>query len=250
MARPAASIASCIDHTLLRAEATGREIDRLCDEAREWGFAAVCVNPVWVVRCAERLAGSGVAVCSVVAFPLGAATTGIKVAEAEQAVRDGAGELDMVAALGHVKGGDWRHVHDDVAAVVRAAGGALVKVIIESAILTPAEIATVSAVARDAGARFVKTSTGFHRAGGATTEAVAAIRRALGEGARVKASGGVRDCPTALRMLAHGATRIGTSSGVAIARCLGTMPLPAAAEERLALARDHAVSCRARGEAG
>lgn len=246
MARTPSSIAAYIDHTLLRAEATSAELDRLCDEARAHHFAAVCVNPIWVERCAERLAGSDVTVCSVIAFPSGAAMTGVKVAEAGQAVRDGAGELDMVVALGHVKGGDWRHVHDDIAAVVRAAGGALVKVIIETAILTQAEIATASAVARDAGAHFVKTSTGFHRAGGATTEAVAAISRAVGDAAGVKAAGGVRDCPTALRMIAHGATRIGTSSGVAIASCLGTETIPVGAEQLLTLAREHAVTCSAR----
>lgn len=242
----AVPIAAYIDHTLLRADATAAEIDRLCDEAREHRFAAVCVNPVRVGRSVARLAGSGVAICTVIAFPLGATTTGVKVAEATQALRDGAGELDMVVALGQVKEGDWRHVHDDIAAVVRVANGALVKVIIETAILTLAEIVTASAVARDAGAHFVKTSTGFHRAGGATVEAVAAIRRAVGEGMGVKASGGVRDCPAALRLIAHGATRIGTSSSVAIAKCLGAAPLPSDAEALLSLAREHALICSAR----
>lgn len=243
MAPAASGIAAYVDHTLLRAEASADEIDRLCEEAGEHGFAAVCVNPVWVTRCAGHLAGGDVAVCTVIAFPLGAATTVLKAAEAERAVRDGAGELDMVVALGHVKGGDWRHVRDDIAAVVSAASGALVKAIIETAILTPAEIATVSAIARDAGAAFVKTSTGFHRAGGATTEAVSAIRRAVGGMVGVKASGGVRDCPTALRMLANGATRIGTSNGVAIANCLGAAVIPTDSEALLSLAREHLLTC-------
>ena len=224
--REGARIAEFIDHTLLKAEATGAEIDQLCAEAVEHEFAAVCVNPVWVPRCAERLRGSHVALATVVGFPLGANQSDIKAAEAALAIRQGATEIDMVAAVGHIKGGDWNHVADDIAAVVRAASGTLVKVIIESAHLTPVEIIKASALAREAGAQYVKTSTGFHPAGGASAEAVALMRLVVGDSMGVKASGGVRDCATALRMIANGATRIGTSSGVAMAQCLGRGPLP------------------------
>lgn len=238
-----ARIADFIDHTLLKAEATSSDIDQLCDEAREHQFAAVCVNPVWVSRCAARLAQSGVAVATVIGFPLGAATSSIKRAEAARAVADGATELDMVAAIGHIKSGDWLHVADDVSAVVEGAAGRLVKVIIESAALTPVEIIKASAVARERGAHYVKTSTGFHPAGGASAEAVALMRLVVGDALGVKASGGVRDCAMALRMIASGATRIGTSSGVAMAKCLGAGPSPVA--DLLTVAATHQVSCTA-----
>ena len=233
MARPPASIASYIDHTLLRAEATAAEIDRLCDEAREWGFAAVCVNPVWVSQCATRLDACGVVVCSVVAFPLGASTTDIKVAEAERAIRDGAGELDMVVALGHVKAGDWRHVHGDIAAVVGAADGARVKAIIETAILTPAEITTVSAVAREAGAHLVKTSTGFAPSG-ATHDDLRLMRANTSPHVQVKAAGGVRTLDAPLDVLALGTTRVGATATKTIiddfrARKSGAAPVAASA---------------------
>ena len=224
--RENARIAEFIDHTLLKAETTSAEIDQLCAEAVEHEFAAVCVNPVWVPRCAQRLKGSRVALATVVGFPLGANQSEIKAAEAALAVRQGATEIDMVAALGHIKSGDWDHVAHDIATVVRGAGGTLVKVIIESAHLTPVEIIKASALAREAGAQYVKTSTGFHVAGGASAEAVALMRLVVGDAMGVKASGGVRDCATALRMIANGATRIGTSSGVAMAQCLGKGPLP------------------------
>lgn len=236
-----ARIADYIDHTLLKAEATRDEIDKLCDEARDNHFAAVCVNPVWVERCAQRLAGSGVGVATVVGFPLGALHTEMKAHEATLAVQQGATELDMVAAIGHIKSGDWRHVYDDISAVVRAAGGRLVKVIIESAVLTPVEIIKASALAKEAGAQYVKTSTGFHSAGGASAEAVALMRLVVGDQLGIKASGGVRDCATALRMIASGATRIGTSSGVAMAECLGRGPLPV--KDLLSLANGHASHC-------
>ena len=216
----ASHIAEFIDHTLLKAEATRAEIEQLCAEAIEHTFAAVCVNPVWVPLCAAMLGGSGVAVATVVGFPLGANQAETKAAEAALAVRQGATEVDMVAAIGHIKSGDWHHVGDDIDAVVRAAGGALVKVIIESAHLTPTEIIKASALAREVGAHYVKTSTGFHPSGGASADAVALMRLVVGDSMGVKASGGVRDCATALRMIASGATRIGTSSGVAMARCL------------------------------
>jgi len=239
--RDNARIAEFIDHTALKAETTRADIDQLCSEALEHEFAAVCVNPVWVPHCAARLQGSRVAVATVVGFPLGANQSEIKAAETSLAVRQGATEIDMVAAIGHIKGGDWHHVADDIAAVVGAAAGRLVKVIIESAQLTPVEIIKASALAREAGAQYVKTSTGFHAAGGATAEAVALMRLVVGDSMGVKASGGVRDCATALRMIANGATRIGTSSGVGMAQCLGRGPLPM--RELLASPHAHQERC-------
>ena len=224
--REGARIAEFIDHTVLKAETTRSEIEQLCAEAVEHQFAAVCVNPVWVPLCASKLQGSRVALATVVGFPLGANQPETKAAETALAVRQGATEIDMVAAVGHIKSGDWNHVADDIGSVVRAAAGTLVKVIIESAHLTPVEIIKASAIAREAGAQYVKTSTGFHPSGGASAEAVALMRLVVGDSMGVKASGGVRDCATALRMIANGATRIGTSSGVAMAQCLGRGPLP------------------------
>jgi deoxyribose-phosphate aldolase len=239
--RDNARIAEFIDHTVLKAETTRAEIEQVCAEAVENEFAAVCVNPVWVPLCAERLKGSRVALATVIGFPLGANQPEIKAAEAALAVRQGATEIDMVAAIGHIKSGDWHHVADDIGAVVRASGGMVVKVIIESAHLTPVEIIKASALAREAGAQYVKTSTGFHSAGGASAEAVALMRLVVGDTMGVKASGGVRDCATALRMIANGATRIGTSSGVAMAQCLGRGPLPM--RELLASPQMHADRC-------
>ncbi len=234
-------IADFIDHTLLKAETTAAEIETLCAEAREHRFAAVCVNPVWVPRCAELLRGSGVKVATVIGFPLGANQPAIKAAEAALAVEQGADELDMVAAIGHIKSGDWQHVGRDIEAVVRAAGGRTVKVIIESALLAPLDVVKASAIAREMGAGFVKTSTGFNPAGGATAEAVTLMRLAVGDDLGVKASGGVRDCETALRMIAAGATRIGTSSGVAMSQCLGQGPLSLA--ELMKAPHAHAARC-------
>jgi deoxyribose-phosphate aldolase len=239
--RENARIAEFIDHTQLKAETTREEIEKLCAEAVENEFAAVCVNPVWVPLCAERLRGSRVALATVIGFPLGANQPEIKAAETALAIRQGATEIDMVAAIGHIKSGDWNHVANDIGAVVRAAGGTLVKVIIESAHLTPVEIIKASAIAREAGAQYVKTSTGFHAAGGASAEAVALMRLVVGDSMGVKASGGVRDCATALRLIANGATRIGTSSGVAMAQCLGRGPLPM--RELLASPQMHADRC-------
>lgn len=235
-ARDKARIADFIDHTLLKADATRREVETLCAEAREHRFAAVCVNPVWVQLCDELLGDAPVRVATVIGFPLGANQPEIKAAEAALAIRQGADEVDMVAAIGHIKSADWRHVVRDIEAVVAAvkealgSGGnrPLVKVIIESALLTPLEVVKASALARESGAQYVKTSTGFNPAGGATAEAVALMRLAVGDALGVKASGGVRDCETALRMIGSGATRIGTSSGVAMVGCLGSGPLPIA----------------------
>ena len=239
--REGARIAEFIDHTLLKPETTRAEIEQLCAEAIEHGFAAVCVNPVWVPLCASKLKGGQVALATVVGFPLGANQTETKAAEASLAIRQGATEIDMVAALGQIKTGDWGYVADDIAAVVRAAAGVLVKVIIESAHLTPVETIKASAIAREAGAHYVKTSTGFHASGGATAEAVALMRLVVGDALGVKASGGVRDCATALRMIASGATRIGTSSGVGMAQCLGRGPLPV--RELLSFVETHAGHC-------
>ncbi|HEX3156883.1 MAG TPA: deoxyribose-phosphate aldolase [Gemmatimonadaceae bacterium] len=215
-----------VDHTLLRPEATRADVERLCAEAVDHRLATVCVNPGWVPLCVAALRGSSVPVCTVVGFPLGASATEVKAAEAALAARQGAQELDMVLALGALRSGHWGIVERDIAAVVRAASGALVKVIVESAVLTPLELVRVCGVAREAGAHYVKTSTGFHAAGGATEAAVALMRLAVGDALGVKASGGVRDGATALRMVAAGATRIGTSSGVQFAEVSGPGPRP------------------------
>ena len=207
----------------------------------------MCVNPSWVRLCAERLTGSGVPVATVVGFPLGATSSAAKQHEAAIAVADGATEIDMVAAIGRIRGGEWHYVGDDIAAVVQGAGGRLVKVIIESAALTPLDIIKACAVAREMGAQYVKTSTGFHPAGGASAEAVALMRMAVADALGVKASGGVRDCESALRMIASGATRIGTSSGVSMAQCLGQGPLPV--RDLLSLASVHAPACHTCGAA-
>ena len=221
-------VADFIDHTVLKAETTRAEIDKLCAEAVEHRFAAVCVNGVWTARCAGLVRGSGVKVATVVGFPLGAMTSAAKAFETKQAVSDGADEIDMVAAIGHILDEDWDHVEDDIRAVVEAAAGRTVKVILETAALQPLTVVKAAAIAKEAGAHFVKTSTGFHPAGGATAEAVALMRLVVGDALGVKASGGVRDCATALRMIAAGANRLGTSSGVKLVDCLGAGPMPLA----------------------
>jgi deoxyribose-phosphate aldolase len=212
-----------IDHTLLRAEATAGEIDRLCAEAIQHHMFAVCVNPLWVERCSGVLRGSPVKLVSVVDFPLGAGTRRGKVAEAESVVAGGADEVDMVVPLGALKSGDWATVEGDMRAVVEAVAAVPVKVIVESAALSTDELVRVCRSAVDVGAAFVKTSTGFHAAGGATTAAVALMRRTVGDRAGVKASGGIRDAATAFAMIEAGASRIGTSAGVALADCFGTL---------------------------
>ncbi len=209
------SVASVIDHTLLKPEATSSDIDRLCEEALEFGFAAVCVNGYWVERCTDLLRDSAVGVVSVVDFPLGASPSVVKMMQARELVDRGATELDMVAQLGPIKSGDWERVEGDIAFVASVVSVPL-KVIIETAILTEDEIAQASMVARDAGAAFIKTSTGLHPGGGATVDAVRVVRQAVGDGVGVKASGGIRDRAATLAMLEAGATRIGTSSGVEI----------------------------------
>jgi len=206
-----------IDHTLLKPEATYAEIAQLCDEARQYGFASVCVNATHVKRCAERLAGSPVKVCAVVGFPLGATVPEVKAYEAQQAIEDGATEIDMVINVGALKSKDDDRVARDIGAVVRMArtSGALVKVIIEAALLTDEEKATACQLAKEAGADFVKTSTGFGP-GGATARDVELMRRVVGLKMGIKAAGGIRTREDAEKMVAAGATRIGASASVKI----------------------------------
>jgi deoxyribose-phosphate aldolase len=208
----AGSLAALVDHTLLKPEAGSSDIARLCAEALHFGFGAVCVNGAWVRDCRGRLPGSAVKVASVIGFPLGAMSTAAKAAEAELAVGEGADELDVVIALGRVREGDWGAVEQDLGRVVEAAGGTSVKAILESAALSAPDLERACQAAIRAGARSVKTSTGFHPAGGATAEALRTMRRIVGTGMGVKASGGVRTAEDALQMLLAGADRIGTSS--------------------------------------
>ena len=211
-----ASLAKTIDHTLLKAIGTADQVRELCAEARKFGFASVCVNPVWVPLCTKELAGSGVMVCTVIGFPLGANQSEIKAAEARLAVAQGAHEVDMVINIGAAKAGNWKTVEEDIGAVVAAAAGkAKVKVIIETCYLSDAEKAKACEAAQRAGADFVKTSTGFGT-GGATPEDVKLMKKAVGGKLQVKASGGVRTYHDAILMLDAGADRIGASSGVAI----------------------------------
>ena len=210
-----ARLAIYIDHTLLKPEATAAMIDKLCEEAREFRMASVCVNPIHVARCVEKLEGSGVMVATVIGFPLGAMTPETKAFEAKQLSGMGAAELDMVLNIGALKDDNFALVKEDVQAVVSAGAPSAVKVIIESGGLNDEEIVEACLLAKAAGAAFVKTSTGFLFSG-ATPETIALMRAAVGPSLGVKASGGVRDIEAARAMLAHGATRLGTSSGVAI----------------------------------
>jgi deoxyribose-phosphate aldolase len=212
-------VASYLDHTLLKPDATAREIDQLCSEALEHRFASVCVNGTWVRRCAEVLAGSGVLVCTVVGFPLGAAVPEVKAYEARRAIEDGACEVDMVLNVGALRSGDHAFVRRDVAAVGEVVHrlGARLKVILETCLLEAHEIAEACRLCKEAGADFVKTSTGFSK-GGATVADVELMRRVVGPTIGVKASGGVRDRATADAMIEAGATRIGASASVAIVR--------------------------------
>lgn len=211
--------ASLIDHTLLKPEASKRDIERLCAEAAEFGFASVCVNPAWVKTAAAFLKGSGVPVCTVIGFPLGAAIADVKAFEARRAIFDGAREVDMVINIGALKSGDICTVEDDIRAVAAAAheNGVLCKVIIETALLTDDEKVAACLAAKNAGADFVKTSTGFSK-GGATVHDIALMRRTVGSDLGVKASGGVKGIDDARAMFEAGATRIGASVGVKIAQ--------------------------------
>ncbi|MEW6249627.1 MAG: deoxyribose-phosphate aldolase [Planctomycetota bacterium] len=212
-------LARLIDHTLLRPEATRAAIDRLCEECLEHRFFAACVNPIWVGRCTNRLIGSETVVAGVVGFPLGATTSETKAYEALAAVEDGAREIDMVINLGALLSGEDAAVRRDIAAVVEtvkhADPYALVKVIVETALLTEEQIAAACRAALEAEADFVKTSTGFHPGGGATVRHVACLRQHAGP-LKVKAAGGIRDWPTARAMLEAGADRLGLSASVAV----------------------------------
>lgn len=218
------ALARMIDHTLLAPGTTRDEVERLCDEAHENCFASVCVNPWWVRTCAVRLAESPVKVCTVIGFPLGANRSETKVYEALRALDDGATELDMVQNVGALKSREYRAVEADIRGVVEAARGrAAVKVILETSLLTDEEKVKASVLAQSAGAHFVKTSTGFGP-GGATENDIRLMRRVVGGGMGVKASGGVKDQPTALAMIEAGATRIGASAGVRIVHGNGAGP--------------------------
>ncbi|GAB6103139.1 deoxyribose-phosphate aldolase [Thermococcus atlanticus] len=216
------NIAGYIDHTNLKAYATGEDIIKLCREAMEYGFYAVCVNPYRVKLAKETLKGSGVKVATVIGFPLGATPTEVKVFEAKKALEGGADELDMVINIGALKDKDYDYVRNDIAEVVKVAHekNAKVKVIIETCYLTEEEKVKACELAKEAGADFVKTSTGFGT-GGATVEDVRLMRKVVGEGMGVKAAGGIRTYEQALAMIEAGATRLGTSSGVKIVEGAG-----------------------------
>jgi deoxyribose-phosphate aldolase len=211
------AIAALIDHTILKADATRAEVIKICREARQYNFASVCVNPSWVPLVRAELSGSPVKVCTVVGFPLGATSTESKAAEAAIAVRQGAEEIDMVINVGALKSGDQDFVKNDIAAVVKAshAGGAIVKVILETSLLNDTEKAIACTLAKAAGADFVKTSTGFSTAG-ATAHDIALMRQSVGPEMGVKASGGIRSLQDLQTMTAAGATRIGASASVKI----------------------------------
>ncbi|MDQ0655859.1 deoxyribose-phosphate aldolase [Paenibacillus sp. W2I17] len=209
-------LAKMIDHTLLRADATQSEMAKLTEEAKQYQFASVCVNPGWVAYAAEQLQGSGVDICTVIGFPLGASTSETKAFETKDAIAKGATEVDMVINISALKDGKDDYVEQDIRAVVEAAAGkALVKVIIETCLLTDEEKVRACQAAVRAGADFVKTSTGFST-GGATPEDIALMRRTVGPDVGVKASGGVRSLEDMQKMIEAGATRIGASSGVKI----------------------------------
>lgn len=210
------NFARMIDHTLLKAEATKEQIEKLCAEAKQFNFASVCVNPTWVKHSSELLQGSDVLVCTVIGFPLGANTPAVKAFEVKDAIANGANEVDMVINIGALKDKNYDLVQADIAAVVQAAkGSALVKVIIESCLLTDEEKVKACELAVAAGADYVKTSTGFST-GGATAADIALMRKTVGPNLGVKASGGVRSLEDMKSMVEAGATRIGASSGVAI----------------------------------
>jgi deoxyribose-phosphate aldolase len=220
-----ANVASMIDHTLLRPDASRENIEELCREAAQFGFATVCVNPVWVALCARLLQSTQVRVCSVVGFPLGATTADVKAYETRRAIFDGAREIDMVINIGALKSGDVRLVERDIEAVATPCrdAGALSKVIIEAALLSDDEKVTACTLAKAAGADYVKTSTGFGP-GGATAADVALMRRVVGADMGVKAAGGVKDLDSLKAMIAAGATRVGASAGVKIVQQATALP--------------------------
>ena len=209
-------LAKYIDHTLLKTDAQRADVTKLIEEAKAYHFASVCVSPIWVSYVSEALRDTGIKTCTVIGFPQGATPSAVKAFETKQAVADGADEVDMVIAIGRLKDGDDAYVKADIEAVVRAAHGkALTKVIIETCLLTDEEKRRACLLAKEAGADFVKTSTGF-AAGGATAADVRLMRESVGEAMGVKAAGGIRSRADAEAMIAAGATRLGTSSGVKI----------------------------------
>ena len=212
-------LASYIDHTLLKPEASREQIRAVCNEAKQYHFASVCVNPCWIPFIAEELKGSGVTPCCTISFPLGASAPSVKAEEARTAVAAGAGEIDMVINIGAVKSGDWELVKEDIAAVNAAKETAKLKVIIETCLLTDEEKVRVCQIAKEVGADFVKTSTGFST-GGATVHDVELMRKTVGPEMGVKASGGVRTLADALAMIEAGASRLGASAGVKIIEAL------------------------------
>ena len=209
------NIAKMVDHTMLKADATSETIRRYCTEAKEYGFASVCVNTCHVPLVAQELKGSGVDVCCVVGFPLGAMLTSAKAFEASEAVKAGADEVDMVMNIGAMKDKNYNMVRDDIKAVVEASQGKAVKVILENCLLTKEEIKMACEISVEAGADFVKTSTGFST-GGAVTEDVALMKQTVGDRAKVKASGGIRTPEEAQAMIKAGADRIGAGNGIAL----------------------------------
>ena len=208
-------ISKYIDHTVLAADADEKKIEKLCQEAKDNDFASVCVNTCWVKKCAELLKGTDVNVCTVVGFPLGAMATEAKAFEAALAVKNGATEVDMVLNVGYMKAGMYKEAEEDIRKVKEACDGKLLKVILETCLLTKEEIVKASEISAAAGADYVKTSTGFSK-GGATAEDVALMRKTVGDKLGVKASGGIRDYETAMKMIEAGASRLGCSAGIAI----------------------------------
>lgn len=213
-------IAKYIDHTLLSPNATSKEIERLCDEAKEFGFFAVCVNPYFVRQAVKSLSSSNVAVATVIGFPLGQNLTDIKIAETQKAIFEGAEEIDMVINISALKDGQHDYVREEIRAIVRAAKDHLVKVIIECDLLTNEEKSVATRLAMEAGAGMVKTSTGFVRDGkGATVEDIQLMKKVLGESnIGIKASAGIRDLEKAKSLIDAGATRLGTSAGIGIVK--------------------------------
>ncbi|WP_439236093.1 deoxyribose-phosphate aldolase [Lonepinella koalarum] len=208
-------LAKFIDHTALTAEKTEKDIVQLCQEALEHHFCSVCINSGYIPLAKQQLAGSDVKICTVVGFPLGANLSAVKAFEAEQAIRAGAEEIDMVINVGWIKSGKWDAVQADIQAVLAACKGKTLKVILETCLLSKEEIIKACEICRELNVGFVKTSTGFNK-GGATVEDIALMRQTVGEKLGVKASGGVRDTETAIAMIKAGATRIGASAGIAI----------------------------------
>lgn len=209
------SLAAYMDHTLLKANASKDQIIKVCDEAKKYHFASVCVNSCWLPLVAEELKGTDITPCCVVGFPLGAMMTSAKAAETRDAVAAGAGEIDMVIHVGAIKSNDWDTVKKDIEAVNAAKGSAKLKVILETCLLTDEEKVKACQICKEAGADFVKTSTGFST-GGATAEDVALMRKTVGDDMGVKASGGIRTLADALAMIEAGASRLGVSAGVQI----------------------------------